>query len=142
MNQQPLEKWAPYCLSALRIMAALLFMQHGLQKYFGFPPGGHRDIPFRLLSIFGVGGTLELFGGGLLMLGLFARPIAFLLSGYMAVAYFLIHFTAGLSTPDGFFPVVNGGDLAILFCFVFLYLFFAGPGALSADQLFRKTADT
>lgn len=137
MNAEVLQKWSPYALGALRIMAALLLMQHGMQKYFHFPPGGHMVGPLNVFSLFGIGGTMELFGGGLLALGLFTRPVAFLLSGQMATAYFLFHFSAGLSMPAGFFPVVNGGDLAILFCFVFLYLFFAGPGALSLDE--RRT---
>ena len=134
MNNESLQKWSPYALGALRIMAALLLMQHGMQKYFHFPPGGHMTGPFVLFSLFGIGGTMELFGGGLLALGLFARPVAFLLSGQMAVAYFVFHFTEGLTMPAGIFPVVNGGDLAVLFCFVFLHLFFAGPGAMSLDQ--------
>lgn len=137
MTFDRLARWAPYCRSALRIMAALLFMQHGMQKYFGFPPGGHREIPFKLFSLFGIGGTLELFGGFMLMVGFFSRPVAFVLSGHMAVAYFLVHFASGLSMPAGFFPVVNGGDLAILFCFVYLYLFVAGPGPVSLDALMR-----
>lgn len=138
MNRDALRKWSPYSLGALRIMAALLFMQHGMQKYFQFPPGGHQVGVFNLFSLFGVGGTLELFGGALLALGLFTRPVAFLLSGQMAVGYWMFHFVQGRSMEAGFFPVVNGGDLAILFCFVFLHFFFAGPGAWSVEGLLRK----
>lgn len=141
MNTDALRKWSPYALGAMRIMAALLLMQHGMQKFFHFPPGGHMEGPFRLFSLFGVGGTLELFGGGLLALGLFTRPVAFLLSGQMAVAYFLFHFPRGLTMEAGFFPVVNEGDLAVLFCFVFLFLFFEGPGALSVDGRLSKRGE-
>jgi putative oxidoreductase len=119
-------------------MAALLLMQHGLQKFFHYPPGGHVIGPVEPFSLFGIGGAMELFGGAALALGLFTRPVAFLLSGQLAAAYFIFHVPQGLGVPGGFFPVVNGGDLAILFCFVFLYLFLAGPGALSLDgKLFR-----
>jgi putative oxidoreductase len=134
MNSQRLEMSSPYFLSILRIVAGLLYMQHGMQKYFLYPPGGHQEGPFNLFSLFGIAGTLELFGGALLALGLFTRPVAFLLSGQMAVAYWLIHFPMGLTQPGGLFPVVNGGDLAILFCFLFLYFVFAGPGAWSVDR--------
>jgi putative oxidoreductase len=117
--------WAPRMLSILRIMAALLFIAHGMQKLFGFPPSD-RGMP-ALFSIYGLAGVLETFGGLLLLLGLFTRPVAFLLAGMMAVAYFMVH------APQSFFPAVNGGDAAILFCFVFLYLFTAGGGAWSID---------
>ncbi|MES2987906.1 MAG: DoxX family protein [Pseudomonadota bacterium] len=130
--------WAPYSLGALRIVTGLLYMQHGMQKFFHFPPGGHATGPFSLFSLFGIGGTLELFGGALLALGLFTRSTALLLSGQMAVGYFMFHFVQGLSMPAGIFPVVNGGDLAILFCFVFLNFVFCGPGAWSLDSLVRS----
>ena len=116
----------PYALAALRIMAALLLLQHGLQKFFGFPapfPMGE----VTLLSLTGLAGLLELVGGMLLLVGLFTRPAAFILSGEMAFAYFIAH------APRGFFPIVNPGELAILFCFVFLFLSVAGAGALSLD---------
>jgi len=134
--------WSPYSLGALRIMAGLLYMQHGMQKYFHFPPGGHVTGPFNLFSLFGIAGTLELFGGALLALGLFTRPTAFLLSGQMAIGYFMFHFVQGLSMPAGIFPVVNGGDLAILFCFVFLNFTFCGPGAWSVGSLFSRGDET
>jgi putative oxidoreductase len=121
-----LDRWAPYALAALRIMAALLFMEHGTQKLLGFPAPPESGQP-PLFSLFGFQGVLELFGGLLLALGLFTRPVAFLLSGNMAVAYFMAH------APQSFFPVLNGGDAAILYCFVFLLLVFTGPGAWSLD---------
>src|SRR5215207_8889497 len=111
-------KWAPRLLSVLRIVAALLFMQHGSQKLFGFPPSG-QPASGPLPPIMLLAGALEFFGGLLLLLGLFTRPVAFLLSGMMAVAYFMAH------APQGFYPVLNGGDAAILFCFLFFYLFIA-----------------
>jgi len=125
--------FASYSLGVLRIMSALLFMQHGMQKFFHYPPGGHHHGTLVLFSITTVAAVLEFFGGGLLLLGLFTRPIAFLLAGEMAVAYFSVHAVQGLNMPGGLFPVVNQGDLAILFCFTFLNFVFAGPGAWSVD---------
>lgn len=126
-----LEAWAPRVLAALRIVAALLFMEHGLMKFFGFPapmPGGTGSLPL----LFKIAATLETVGPPLLILGLFTRPVAFLLSGEMAVAYFMAH------APHSFFPILNGGEPPILYCFVFLYLAFAGPGAFSLDGLRKK----
>ena len=117
--------WAPRGLSVLRIMSALLFIEHGTQKLLGFP-ASNRPAP-ELLSLGGVAGVLELFGGALLVFGLFTRPVALVLSGHMAVAYFIAH------APRSLFPIQNGGDAAILFCFIFLYLAFAGGGAWSFD---------
>ncbi len=131
-----LEAWyqqaSPYVLSIMRIVVALLFMQHGGQKILGFPPGGHGTPP--AFSLIWVAGMLELVGGGLLALGVFTRPVSFVLSGMMAVAYFKAH------AVRGFFPVVNGGELAVLYCFVFLYLWFAGAGPVSIDWLCRRKA--
>ena len=124
--------WAPYLLSALRIAAAFSFMTHGTQKLFAMPVTQPRD-PVALLSLTGVAGVLEVFGGLLLLLGLFTRPVAFLLSGEMAVAYFLSH------APRNFFPVLNGGEPAMLFCFIWLYLAAAGPGPWSIDALWRRS---
>jgi putative oxidoreductase len=115
--------WSPRILSVLRIMTGLLFMEHGMQKFFAFPSPGPALTPLLIVQ-----GLLELAGGGLIVIGLFTRPVAFILAGDMAVAYFLRH------VPRGFFPQVNGGQLAIMFCFVFLYLFTAGGGAWSVDQ--------
>ena len=122
-----LDRYRPYALAALRIVTALLFLEHGTQKLLGFPPSPNPGPP--LLSLLGFQGVLELFGGFLLVLGLYTRPVAFLLSGDMAVAYFMAH------APRSFFPVLNGGDSAILYCFVFLLLVFTGPGAWSIDEL-------
>jgi putative oxidoreductase len=122
-----LERYAPYALAILRIVTALIFLEHGAQKLFGFPgepPGG---LP-PSFSFFWVGGVLEFFGGLLVLVGLFTRPVAFVLSGEMAIAYWMFH------APKSIFPVLNGGDAAILYCFVFLYLVFAGPGPWSIDQ--------
>jgi|SRR5690606_13598513 len=121
--------WEPRVLSVLRIVSAFLFMQHGGQKLLGFPVD--QRYPFDLFSLSGAAGVLELFGGFLLLIGLFTRPVAFLLSGLMAFAYFLVH------APQTFWPIANGGELAAMYCFVFLYLWFAGGGSWSADALFR-----
>ncbi|TMV22969.1 DoxX family protein [Rhizobium sp. Td3] len=120
-----LSRYRPYALAALRIIAALLFIEHGTQKLFGFPASQMEgSLPPMLL----VAALLELIGGLLILVGFFTRPVAFILSGQMAVAYFMAH------APKSFFPALNGGDGAILFCFIFLYLVFAGAGALSVDE--------
>lgn len=137
--ESKLELWSPRFLSVLRIVAALLFVQHGMQKVFHFPPGGHNTGAFVLLSFHGIAGALELGGGAFLALGLFTRTTAFLLSGEMAVGYFLIHVPLGMQMNAGYFPVVNGGDLAVLFCFVFFYLMLAGPGPWSVDTVRTRT---
>jgi putative oxidoreductase len=119
-------RWTPrlYCL--MRIVVALLFMQHGTQKLFSIPPTAN---PPALGSLLGIAGVLEVCGGLLLVLGLFTRPVAFLLSGEMAVAYFFRH------APQGFWPLLNRGELAVLYCFVFLYISAAGGGVWSLDEL-------
>ena len=122
---ESLAQYRRQALGVLRIMTALQFVEHGTQKLFNFPPGAHAEA---LTGIALTSGILEFAGGVLLALGLFTRPVAFLLCGEMAVAYFMAHF------PRDFFPANNGGDAAILFCFVFLYLFFAGPGAFAVDN--------
>ena len=123
--------WTPRLLSVLRIIAAFLFIAHGAQKLFGFlaPPGAPSP---PLFSQMWVGGILEFFGGLLLLLGLFTRPVAFILSGMMAVAYFQMH------APGGFWPLQNKGELAVLYCFVFLFLSVAGGGEWSLDRLLRR----
>ncbi len=121
--------WASRVLSLLRIVTALLFIEHGTQKLFGFPPLDH-PAP-ALLSLLGIAALLETIGGALLLLGLFTQPVAFILSGEMAVAYWLYH------APHSIFPAINGGDAAILDCFIFLYLAFAGGGTWSLDALRR-----
>jgi len=118
--------WATYLLSVLRIVLALLFIAHGLVKLFGFPAGAAPgQVP--IVGIYGLAALLETIGGAALLLGLFTRPVAFVLSGQMAVAYFMAH------APQDFFPVLNGGELAILYCFAFLYLAAAGAGPWSLD---------
>jgi putative oxidoreductase len=124
--------WTPRLLSVLRIIAGFLFLAHGAQKLFGFlaPPGMPSATMF---SEMWVAGVLELFGGALLLLGLFTRPVAFILSGMMAVAYFQSH------APGGFWPLQNKGELAVLYCFVFLFLSVAGGGEWSVDRLLRRS---
>ena len=119
-------RYRPWALAALRIVAALLFIEHGTQKLFDFPASGHAG--GSLGGRFLVAALLESIGGLLVLVGLFTRPVAFLLAGEMAVAYFMAHF------PKSFFPIQNGGEAAVLFCFVFLYLVFAGAGALALDN--------
>ena len=125
-------RYAPYLLAALRVVAGLLFLAHGVVKLFGFPPDaapGHQE----LLSLLGIAALIEVATGILIVLGVFTRAAAFLASGEMAVAYWMAH------APQSLFPAVNGGDAAILFCFVFLYVAAAGPGAFSLDGLLRKS---
>ncbi len=121
------QSWAPALHSVLRIVAGLLFLEHGTGKLIGFPAG----LPFIDKMPSGLlyfTGTMELVGGALIVLGLFTRPVAFVLSGFMAVAYFMAHF------PMSFFPAINFGEPAVLFCFAFLYLAAAGPGPWSLDR--------
>jgi putative oxidoreductase len=122
-----LEKGRPYILSVLRIVIALLFIEHGVQKYFGFPSAGPP-----MTTLLYVQGVIEIVGGILLLIGAYTRVVAFILAGDMAVAYFIAHF------PRSFFPAVNGGDAAILYCFAFFYIFFAGGGAWSLDRAALK----
>lgn len=124
--------WEPRILSILRIVLGLLYIQHGLSKIFGFPPGPTPAKPYVLMSLVpGLAGLLELIGGALVAIGLFTRIIAFILSGEMAVAYFMAH------APRAFYPYSNGGELAVLYCFAFLYLAFAGGGPWSLDALWK-----
>jgi putative oxidoreductase len=128
------ERWTSLVLSILRVVAALILMQHGSQKLFHYPPTGAPGpvVPLVLMSQTGLAGILEFFGGMLLLLGLFTRPVAFILSGEMAVAYFQVH------APRAFLPIVNRGELAAILCFVFLYLAFAGGGSWSVDSVMRR----
>lgn len=128
------ERWGPRLLSALRIVAAFLFMAHGAQKLFAWPVAEPRD-PVALASILGLAAVLEVFGGLFLLLGLFTRPVAFVLAGEMAVAYFMAHATRG------FWPILNQGELAALYCFLFLYLAAVGPGPWSLDALRTRRGD-
>lgn len=122
-----LDRWSLRLLGIMRIVVAFLYAQHGAQKLFGFY--GAAQSPF---SFMGFAGILEFFGGLLVLFGLFTRPVAFLLSGQMAVAYFMVH------APKGFWPIANRGDLAVIWCFVFLYLAAAGGGAWSLDRLLKR----
>lgn len=126
-TQSTLQAYAPTILSLVRIVAGLIFLAHGTQKLFGFPALSP-DREIAVFSLMWFGGILEAFGGLLIVIGLFTRPVAFILSGQMAVAYFMFH------APKSFFPALNGGDAAILYCFLFLYLVFAGPGSISVDS--------
>jgi|SRR5215469_14251775 len=127
-------QWSERMLSVLRIIVGLLFLEHGLSKIFDFPHSPNR-VAYALFTINpGLQGLIELIGGLLLALGLFTRPVAFILSGNMAFAYFIAH------APRGFFPLLNGGELAIVYCFLFLYYAVAGGGAWSLDRLWRETA--
>lgn len=128
-----LDQWSPRVLSLLRIVSALLLIEHAMMKFFLFPaalPGLSAPLP----SIIIAAGVIELVGGSLLALGLFTRPAAFIASGMCAVAYFMAH------APNSFWPAVNQGEVAILFCFIFLYLFFSGPAAWSVDAVMRSKA--
>lgn len=126
-NEASLAPWTARLLSVLRIVAALLFLQHGLTKYLGFP--GPSPQGFHILSIYGLAGAIEIVGSVLLLLGFFTRIAAFVTSGEMAFAYFMGH------APRAFYPLLNGGEPAILYCFVFLYLAAAGGGAWSLDGM-------
>jgi putative oxidoreductase len=130
MSEDTLARLRPHALAALRIMTGLLFMAHGLVKLVGFPEveGMGR---VELISFIGLGGVIELVAGALVALGLLTRVAAFTASGEMAVAYFLFH------APQSFYPIANGGDAAILYCFIFLYIAVAGPGSFSLDRVLR-----
>lgn len=123
-----LEIWTPRVLSLLRIAVALFFLEHGTQKLFGLPPRASGMGPM-FPSLIWFAGAIEFAGGILVLLGLFTRCAAFIMSGEMAIGYFMSH------APRAFFPVLNGGDAAGLYCFVFFYLAFAGPGPWSLDAL-------
>ncbi len=126
-------KAAPYLLSILRIVVGFLFMQHGAEKLLGFPGSDHLTLisSDKLFTIVpGLAGILELGGGFLILIGLFTRPVAFIVSGEMAFAYFMAHYP-----HSHVFPILNGGGMAVMFCFVFLYLSAAGSGPWSLDSL-------
>jgi putative oxidoreductase len=134
-NSTELTRFEPVLLAALRIVAGVLFLSHGLVKLFGFPPGaapGQQE----LLSLMGIGAIIELVTGTLITLGLFTRAAAFIAAGEMAVGYWMFH------APASLYPAVNGGDAAILFCFVFLYLFAAGAGAFSLERALGHSTTT
>jgi putative oxidoreductase len=129
--EQTVAGYSPYVRSIVRIVVALLFLEHGLSRLFGWPSA----LPTPpVLTLYWFAGAIELVGGVLLAFGLFTRAAAFVMSGEMAFAYFLSH------APRNFFPILNGGDGAILYCFIFLYFAFAGPGPWSLDAMWRRRA--
>lgn len=130
-NQPPFADWAPRLLSVLRIVTAFLFIQHGTAKLFGIPHIAYFD-NLQLFSLMGIAGVLEVVGGFLVLIGWFTRPASFILSGQMAFAYFMGH------APQGFLPILNQGEPAVLFCFVFLYLAAAGAGPWSVDARWER----
>ena len=121
--------WEPRVRGIVRIIIGLLFLEHGTAKLLGFPHQAMFD-QLQLLSFVGLAGIIELVGGALFTIGLFTRAAAFIMSGEMAVGYFMVH------APKSFFPAINGGDAAILYCFIFFWFFVAGPGAFSLDEIF------
>lgn len=123
--------YQPTALSLMRIVTGLCFLQHGTQKILGLPAGSNPPA-LDLTSLAGWSGPIELVGGALIVLGLFTRPTAFILSGFMAVAYWMAH------APQGPYPINNGGELAVVYCFVFLYLVFAGPGPIAVDRMLGR----
>lgn len=129
-----LDSIRPYVLSIFRIMFGLLILQHGLQKWFGFPTANPAFAQIQLLSMVGMAGVIEIIGGTLIALGLFTRYAAFIVSGEMAVGYFTVHF------PRHFMPIANGGNLITAYSFATFYMIFAGPGPLSIDARLRKSS--
>ncbi len=127
------DTWGPRVLSIVRFFAGLLFMEHGLAKLFGFPHVANFD-QLHLFSLLGLAGVIEAVGGALVCVGLYTRIAAFVMSGEMAVAYFMSH------APRNFFPVINAGDAAILYCFIFFYFFVVGGGEWSLDRWWRKVS--
>jgi len=136
MNLDGLNKYQPHALTALRVVTALAFMAHGTQKMFDFPSAGADGGGFELVSMMGLAAVLEVFGGLAILLGLFTRPVAFILAGQMAYAFWFVH--VPMMGQGNIIPAANGGDGAVLFCFVFLYLVFAGPGAFSIDEALKS----
>ena len=132
MQPNRLNQYAPSVLSLVRIVTGLIFLEHGTQKFLGFPPGQMANAGWALSHPGHYAGIVELVAGALLVLGLFTRSAAFIASGTMAVAYWSSH------APQNFFPVENMGDAAILYCFIFLSLVFAGPGPLSLDAALSR----
>ena len=127
MNSDRISAFSPVMLSILRIMTGLLFLEHGTQKFLSFPAGEMAGFGWTFAGPPAYAGIIELVAGALIAVGLFTRTAAFVAAGTMAVAYFMVH------APQNFFPINNMGEAAILYCFVFLYLFFAGPGPISVD---------
>lgn len=132
INNAFFHNWQPQALAALRIVTAYLLIPHGTAKLFGAPHVAMFD-GLQLMSLLGLAGILEVVGGALILIGLFTRPVAFVLCGFTAVAYFMAHASQG----NALLPMLNGGELAVLYCFVFLYLVFAGAGAWSVDAMLK-----
>lgn len=128
-SNSTLQRWEPIFLSLLRIIVALLFLEHGTQKVFHFPPSGHAPGAHGLTPLLTVAAWLELVGGLLLLVGLFTRLVAFVVAGEMAVAYFMVH------APGSLYPIKNHGEFAVALCFVFLYMAVAGGGRFSLDTI-------
>jgi putative oxidoreductase len=135
IDSSTLDSWRPRALAVLRIVTGYLLIPHGTAKLFGAPHQAMFD-GLQLFSLMGLAGVLEVFGGVLIVIGLFTRPVAFVLCGFMAVAYFMAHASQG----NVLLPMLNQGELAVLWCFVFLYFVFAGAGAWSVDAMRRGTA--
>ena len=133
-NPAVVATWSPRLLSVLRIVGGYMFLLHGTAKLFGMPHVAMFD-GLQLMSLMGLAGVLELVGGALLLIGLFTRPVAFVLSGQMAVAYFMAHASKGAVLM----PLMNQGEAAVLYCFIFLYLAFAGAGPWSVDAAMQKS---
>lgn len=133
MHQAFFDLWRPRALAVLRIVTAYLFMVHGTAKLFALPHQKMFD-GLQLMSLMGLAGVLEAFGGALILIGLFTRPVAFVLCGFMAVAYFMAHASQG----SVLVPMLNGGELAVMYCFAFLYLAFSGAGAWSVDAMRKR----
>ena len=131
IDRESLDRWAPRLLSVLRVVVGLLYIEHGTAKLLHYPYADYLVLKDPLWSLSGIAGLFDSIGGSLIILGLFTRPAAFLLSGEMAVAYFLI------KAPHGFFPILNGGEICVLYSFLYLYLAAAGGGAWSADRWLR-----
>lgn len=130
-RSNPLGGWTPQVLSLFRIVTGLCFLQHGTQKILGLPAGS-KPPGIDLSTLAGWSGPIELVGGALIVLGLFTRPTAFVLSGFMAIAYWMVH------APQGPYPINNGGELAVIYSFAFLYLVFAGGGPISVDRMIGR----
>ena len=135
MNLEALNKYQPQALAVLRVVTALCFMAHGTQKLFGFP-ASQMGGTVELFSLMGLAGVLEVFGGLAILLGFFTRPVAFILAGQMAYAFWFVH--VPMMGQGNIIPVANGGDGAVLFCFVFLYLVFSGAGTWSLDEALKS----
>lgn len=133
MDEVGIARRSPYALALLRIVSGLIFLEHGTQKFLGFPGGDSAGSGWALDNPTAFAGIIELVAGALVTIGLFTRPAAFIASGTMAVGYWMAH------APQSLFPINNGGDAAILYCFVFLYLVFSGPGAWSVDGVRKRT---